>query len=190
MSFVNYTKDLKAKTSLQETESNMSMRIDVLPVSLGTAAETTRAKQDKQSEVMEQIKLLGKDLFHTNNTAVTTRASNKFYQTADLYGCRLSLEKLVPLLKENDLTLRVNALRDGNQSHVTCMELTHKMLSNMMDGAPDSKQEKCCNLMLKTAGEQGTMYVGVKVKRSQHFIQKVDYEINALVDSQLHINSS
>lgn len=188
MSFVNY-KDAPeiVPTQIQEKASQMTMRIDVVPVPQGTLTTniTSRARE-AQYNAIKKIKSQGKDLFMPNNTVVSTNASNKVYQTADLYNPTTPIEKLATELEDNNLTLRLNAIRTGVQSHTTCMNLTTTQLKSLLEESVDGKNEKSCAVSLPSK-EQGTMYVGVKVRGGKHYITKVDYEVNSLVDSKLHV---
>ena len=131
----------------------------------------------------------GKDLFEENSTILTQQGSNRLYQTADLYSESLSLEELIPMLTEADLTLKLNAIRTGRQSSSTCMELKSGQLADIIQKAePDERNEKVCNVSIKTSKEKGSMFVGVKVKGGKHFIQKLDYEIHEEQDNQLHVD--
>ena len=189
MSFVNYTDapEIIKPTNVTSEPSKMAMRIDVVPVPQGLMNAVSSEKREKQYAAIQKIKAKGKDLFLPNNTVASTNASNKLYQTADLYNATTSVESLVSQLKENDLTLRLNAIRTGSQSHTTVMNLTSDALEKVVQGGVDAKGEKSCAVTLPVK-DQGTMYVGVKVRGGKHYITKIDYEVNQLVDSKLHIS--
>ncbi len=192
MSFVNYKDALPIvpKSNTKQKASGMNVRIDVVPVPTGTLGEAvTSGVREQQFAAIQKIKRAGKDLFLPNNTVVSTAASNKLYQTADLFNETTTVESLVEKLKQNNLTLRVNAIRTEGHSHTTCMNLTTEQLSALLEDGADGKNEKSCSITLPQAKDQGTMYIGVKVKRGVHYITKVDYEVNSMVDSRLHISS-
>jgi hypothetical protein len=191
MSFVNY-KDAAVVPIVKEKKLNstVSMRLDVVPIPLGTLTTVSSEKRNDQYKAIQAIKKKGKDLFFENNTvsSVAKEPSHRLYQTADLYGEVLSVEKLVEDLKQHDLTLRVNAIRSGSHSQTTCMELTSADLQKVLTEDADNKKEKSVTLSLK-ATDGGSMYVGVKVARSGlHYITKVDYSVPTAVDTKLHIS--
>lgn len=191
MSFIkfNKTEDLPESTPTPAVkESRVSMRIDVVAIPTGSQVVSSK-KRAAQAEAITQVKNAGKDLFFENNTVVSETGSNRLYQTADLYNAHLSLENLIPMLTDNDLTLRLNALRTGVNSHSTCMELTSGTLADIITKTnADAKGEKSTSVNLKTNKEAGTMWVGVRATKQGHFIHKLDYEVNSLKDDQLHID--
>jgi len=188
MSFVRYNdaQDIKTPTNLTIKPSSITMRIDVVPVPKGLLKAVTSATREKQYAAIQKIKRAGKDLFLPNNAVVSTNASNRLYQTADLYNPTTSVETLLTQLNENDLTLRLSAIRKGSQSHTTVMNLKKSQLQQLLQGGLDVKNEKSCAVTLPVK-DHGTMYVGVRVRKGQHFITKIDYEVNEAFDSKLHI---
>jgi len=192
MSFINS----RAKNQLmQETtgpapkQSKVQMRIDVVPIPTGSTSVSRVEKRGQQQQAINSIKTIGKDLFEANSAIVTENGSNRLYQTQDLYSESLSLEKLIPMLTSSDLTLRLNAIRAGISSASTCMELKSGQLADIIEKtAVDERNEKTCSVSIKTSKEKGSMFVGVKVHpNGQHFIQKLDYEINSGHDDTMHV---
>jgi len=53
----------------------------------------------------------------------------------------------------------------------------------------DERNEKTTSVNIPTSKEAGKMFVGVKTKGGNHFIQKLDYEIDAEQDDKLHVIS-
>lgn len=192
MSFINS----RAKNQLmQETagpapkQSKVQMRIDVVPIPTGSSSISHVEKRGVQQQAINSIKTMGKDLFEANSAIVTENGSNRLYQTQDLYSESLSIEKLIPMLTNSDLTLRLNAIRSGISSASTCMELKSGQLADIIEKtAADSRNEKTCNVSIKTSKEKGNMFVGVKVHpNGQHFIQKLDYEVHSAHDDVMHV---
>lgn len=191
MSFVRFKPEAQLETESSPAPavsdaSKVSMRIDVVQIPSGTG-DLKSVNKESQTKAIKSIQQLGKDLFHENKTVVSTQAGKRLYQTADLFGQVLSIEQLIPMLTDNGLTLRVNALRDGHNAHATCMELTSGKLADLLEEAADSKREKVTELSIPTGDEKGKMYVGVKLSNGQHYIQKLDYEIASTVDDSLHV---
>ena len=192
MSFVRFKKEDQMQEQPKpqaavEADSGLSMRIDVVPIPTGTTGVVDMELKQKQNEVISRIQKLGKDLFAPNKTVVSQTAGNKLYQTADLFGQVLAVEDLIPMLTSADLTLRVNAIREGSHAHSTCMELKTGILADLLDESPDSKREKVTELNVSASPDKGRMFVGVKLSNGKHFIQKLDYEVNATVDDTLHL---
>ena len=192
MSFVRFKKEDQMQEQPKpqaavEADSGLSMRIDVVPIPTGTTGVVDMELKQKQNEVISRIQKLGKDLFAPNKTVVSQTAGNKLYQTADLFGQVLAVEDLIPMLTSADLTLRVNAIREGSHAHSTCMELKTGVLADLLDESPDSKREKVTELNVSASPDKGRMFVGVKLSNGKHFIQKLDYEVNATVDDTLHL---
>ena len=192
MSFVSFKKEqqLEEVTKPQaavDVDSGLSMRIDVVPIPTGTTGVVDMSLKQKQNEVISNIQSLGKDLFSPNKTVVSQTAGNKLYQTADLFGQVLAIEDLIPQLTSADLTLRINAIREGSHAHSTCMELKTGVLADMLDQSADSKREKVTELNVSASPDKGRIFVGVKLSNGKHFIQKLDYEVNATVDDTLHL---
>lgn len=168
--------------------SRVMMKIDVVPVPTGASISKTIEKRAAQERNINQIKTLGKDLFEGNNAIVKETGSSRLYQTADLYSESLSIEKLIPMLTNNELTLRLNAVRSGVHSSTTCMELKSGMLAGIVENIQtDERNEKTTSVSIPTCKEAGKMFVGVKVKGGNHFIQKLDYEISSDQDDKFHV---
>ena len=71
------------------------------------------------------------------------------------------------------------------------MELTTGKLADLITkGQVDERNEKTCKVSIKGNDDKGVMFVGVKVKRGQHYIQKLDYEVLAhtMMQCTLKIN--
>lgn len=192
MSFVRFKKEDQLQQEIKpqaavEVDSGLSMRIDVVPIPTGTTGVVDIDLKQKQNEVISNIQKMGKDLFAPNKTVVSQTAGNKLYQTADLFGQVLAIEDLIPQLTSAKLTLRVNAIREGSHAHSTCMELKTGILADLLDETPDSKREKVTEINVNASPDKGRMFVGVKLSNGKHFIQKLDYEVNATVDDTLHL---
>lgn len=168
--------------------SRVTMKIDVVPIPTGASLSNNIEKRAAQERNINQIKTLGRDLFEGNNAIVTEQGSSRLYQTADLYSESLSIEKLIPMLTANDLTLRLNAVRSGIHSSSTCMELKSGTLADIVQKIqPDERNEKTTSVSIPTSKEAGKMFIGVKMKGGNHFIQKLDYEISGDHDDKLHV---
>ena len=192
MSFINKSSKnsiMKKETSESTAkQSTVHMKIDVVPIPTGISSEPNLEKRDTQQRNINQILTIGKDLFEENATIVSNNGSNRLYQTVDLYSECLSLEEMIPMLTNADLTLRLNAIRSGRQSSSTCMELKTGQLADIVEKSElNEKNEKTSTVALLANKEKGKMFVGVKVKGGKHFIQKLDYEINESEDDKYHV---
>ena len=169
-------------------QSRVTMKIDVVPIPTGASKSSSIEMRAAQEKSINQIKTLGRDLFEGNSAIVSESGSNRLYQTADLYSESLSLEKLIPMLTGAGLTLRLNAVRSGVHSSSTCMELKSGVLADLVEKMnADERNEKTTSVSIPTSKEAGKMFVGVKVKGGNHFIQKLDYEIDTEQDNKLHV---
>jgi len=192
MSFITSTKNTVMKESAKPSakQSKVMMKIDVVPIPTGASLNNTIETRAAQERNINQIKTIGRDLFEVNHAIVSESGSNRLYQTADLYSESLSLEKLIPMLTASNLTLRLNAVRSGVHSSSTCMELKSGVLADIVQKADaDERNEKTTSVNIPTSKEAGKMFVGVKTKGGNHFIQKLDYEIDAEQDDKLHVIS-
>tara|TARA_B100000925_G_C21973614_1_gene459033 strand:- start:23 stop:592 length:570 start_codon:yes stop_codon:yes gene_type:complete len=188
MSFIRFKKEPQFEEVKQEAASNeLNIRIDVAPIPLGASNEVSMEKRRAQTLALESIRKDGKDLFQPNSTAVTNTAGDRLYQTKDLYGQNLSVEKLLTKLTANDLTLRVNALRTGTHAQSTCMELKTGIMADLLAQAKDSNDEKTTTLSIENASEKGEMFVSMREIKGEHYINKVDYKISAAEDDRLHV---
>ena len=171
-----------------EEKSTVNMRIDVVPIPIGSTKQYSAEKREQQSKGIRDIMDKGKDLFQSNKTVVSNNMGKRLYQTADLYGQTLAVEDLIPMLTGNDLTLRLNALRGGSDSHSSCMELTTGKLADALDEFADDRNEKTVEVAIKGQENLGKIYMGLKVKGDKHYIQKLDYEVSTELDKTLHVN--
>lgn len=194
MSYVRFKPEAQLEESTKpqaaiETDSGMSMRIDVVPIPTGTTGAVDLKLKERQNVAMRDIQAKGKDLFVPNKTVVSQTAGNKLYQTSDLFGQILAVEDLIPMLTASDLTLRVNAVREGTHAHSTCMELKTGILADVLDKAADSKREKVTELSIAASPDKGRIFVALKQSKGKHYIQKVDYEVSSTVDDALHLKN-
>jgi len=189
MSFIRYNKQPQFDEQPQEAEApkDLSIRIDVAPIPMGASKDVSSEKRAQQTQALEKVRQNGKDLFLQNGTVVSNTAGDRLYQTRELYSQNLAVEDLIPMLTSSNLTLRVNAVRNGVHAHTTCMELKTGILADLMQENSDNNGEKSTKLTLTNASERGEMYVSVKEVRGKHYINKVDYKINALEDDRLHV---
>lgn len=191
MSFVQFKREAQlqetATTKHMDARSNLSMKIDVVPIPMGTSQEVDIELKEKQNTAITDIQKRGKDLFAPNQTVVSNNAGKRLYQTSDLYGQTLAIEDMIPLLTASDLTLRVTAQRVGTHAHHTCMELKTGILANLLDAVADSKREKVTELAIESNPNVGRIFVGTKFANKKHYIQKVDYEVNSTEDDRLHL---
>tara|TARA_B100000925_G_C22006918_1_gene474118 strand:- start:1150 stop:1722 length:573 start_codon:yes stop_codon:yes gene_type:complete len=189
MSFVRKTtsNQFEETKAPAPTSNNLHIRIDVAPIPLGATKSASIEEREMQTEAIEKVKKMGKDLFAENQTVVSTNAGERLYQTKDLYGQNLSLEDMIPQLTSSNLTLRVNAIRSGVQSQSTCMELKTGILADLLEETADSNHEKNTTLEIPNNQDKGTMYVSVKEIKGKHYINKVDYKVNTTEDDRLHI---
>lgn len=165
-------------------ESKVSIGLDVVPVPTSTISRMTSASIAKQTQTLAELKKKGADLFEENPTIVSMKQNNRLYQTADLYGRKMSVEDMLPLMKENNLTIRVNVNRMGHMSQNSCLELSAKALGDALNETPDARGEKQCEL--KVHGVPGIVYVGLSQYKGKHYIQKVDYSILESYDRKMH----
>lgn len=177
MSFIK----LKSEPELKPTNV-VSLQINTVSVPKKTGSYTPEKLQQQQIEIAK-IEATGKDLFQPNKAKQSLQNNVRLYQSSMIYSKQLPLEKLIPLLTSNDLTLKVSALRNGTS---TCMELTSGNLAELMETTADNKGDKITKLSLSDPSH-GSMFVAIKEYRGKHYIQKVDYEVDNEVDKKLHI---
>ena len=189
MSFIRYKKQDQFAQSKQEVTEpvKLHIRIDAAPIPLGASKDISSDHRESQTQALEKVRKLGKDLFSENDTIVSNTAGDRLYQTKELYSQNLSVEELIPLLTESDLTLRVNAVRGGVHAHSTCMELKTGVLADLLEEMSDSNREKSTKLELTNSTEKGEIYVSVKEVKGKHYINKVDYKISSVEDDRLHV---
>jgi|TARA_B110000008_G_scaffold228654_1_gene230811 hypothetical protein len=189
MSFVRFKKQdqLEQPKETAAEPAKLHIRIDAAPIPLGASKDISSEKREAQTQALEKVRKMGKDLFAENNTIVSNTAGERLYQTKELYSQRLSIEELIPLLTASDLTLRVNAVRGGVHAHSTCMELKSGILADLLSETSDSNREKSTKLELTNSSEKGEMYVSVREVKGKHYINKVDYKISSIEDDRLHV---
>lgn len=168
--------------------SELTMKIDVVPIPTVSGAVDLQMKQ-RQNEAIPKIEKVGKDLFAANKTVLNSEGGKRLYRTSDLYNPVLSLEELIPMLTKNNLTLRLNAIREGTHAHTTCMELKTGVLFDMTKQAADSSNEKTTEVALKSAPDAGRIFVGVKCRKGNHYLQKLDYEVAPSFDDKQHLRA-
>lgn len=189
MSFIrrNQQPQFEQASAPVKLSQELNIRIDVAPIPLGATEDISAQKRSMQTAAVQKVRAQGKDLFLQNKTVVSNTAGNRLYQTSELYSQNLPVEELIPLLTSSDLTLRINAIREGVHAHSTCMELKSGILADLLEETADNNKEKTAKITLTNATERGEMYVSVREVKGKHYINKVDYKINAIEDDRLHI---
>jgi hypothetical protein len=187
MSFIRYKKQAQLEEPVAETPQKLHIRIDVAPIPQGASQDISMEKRQMQTNAVENVRKLGKDLFANNKTVVSNTAGDRLYQTKELYSQQLAVEDMIPLLTASDLTIRVNAIREGMHAHTTCMELKTGVLADLLNEAIDNNNEKTTNLSLTNSTDKGEMFVSVREIKGKHYINKVDYKINSFEDDRLHV---
>ena len=145
----------------------------------------------KQAAALKELRTTGKDLFELNETRKVESAGTILYQTTEMYGTAMSIEKIVVALKSSDLTLRVNFRRPGIHSSATCMELSSDTLERLLTSAVDSQGIKTAELRVKqeqtsTKPSHGALFVAVTCRGTQHYLSHIDYKILASYDAMYH----
>lgn len=160
----------------------------VKPVGLNTY---NKEHVEKQATALRELRTKGKDLFELNETRKVESSGMILYQTTEMYGTAMSIEKIVAALKISDLTLRVNFRRPGVHSSATCMELSSDTLERLMTSAADSQGHKIAELRVKqeqTASRpsHGALFVAITCRGTQHYLSHIDYKILASYDAMYH----
>jgi len=188
MSFVKFKKQAQIEevNSAPPLSQNMHMRIDVAPIPIGASSDISMEKRQVQTQALQRVRTKGRDLFMENPAVVSNTAGDRLYQTKELYSQNLSVEDMIPMLTNAELTLRVNAVREGVHAHSTCMELKTGALADLLGDTADKNGEKSVSLQLPN-GEKGEMFVSIKSVKGKHYINKVDYKVSAFEDDRLHI---
>jgi hypothetical protein len=187
MSFIRYKKQQQFEAPKVAAPQKLNIRIDVAPIPQGASQDISMEKRQMQTNAVEKVRKLGKDLFSNNITVISNTAGDRLYQTKELYSQQLAVEDMIPLLTKSDLTLRVNAIREGTHAHTTCMELTTGVLANLLSESVDHNNEKTANLTLTASSEKGEMFISVREIKGKHYINKIDYKINSFEDDRLHV---
>lgn len=185
MSYIRRIKTAENSSKVQNTESKLYLQLNVVPIPKATGKYNPEQKEKQQSSIA-MIQARGRDLFDKNSTRVTLENDKRLYQSEMLYGKVLSVEEMIPMLTAQDLTLRINAVRTGSDSHSTCMELKTGVLADLLEEAADSKGDKVSKIKLADES-RGSMFVALKEYKGAHYIQKVDYEVSKEVDDTLHV---
>ena len=145
----------------------------------------------QQSSALKTLRTTGKDLFEMNETRRCQSAGTLLYQTTETYGTALSIEKIIETLAPNDLTLRVNFNRPGKHSNTTCMELSAKTLSQLVQTTADAHGHKVAELRIKaekavSSPRHGAIFVAIAAKGTQHYLSHIDYKIVSAYDALYH----
>lgn len=188
MSFVRFKKEPQTEVKAVAPANKLNIRIDVAAIPVGQSKTATLEDRETQTKAIEKLTKEGKDLFRVNETVMESTAGERLYQTKELYGQVMSVEDLIPKLTSENLTLRVNAIREGEHAESTCMELKTGQLANALEAAGDKNNEKTVVLSVTNQKHKGELFVTMKQTKGKHFINKVDYKIAVQADDKLHLN--
>ena len=145
----------------------------------------------QQASALKRLRTQGKDLFEMNETRKVESSGTTLYQTTEMYGTAMSIEKITMALKKSDLTLRVNFRRPGIRSSATCMELSSDTLERLISTPSDAQSHKIAELRVKqeqkaTKPSHGALFVAVTCRGTQHYLSHIDYKILASYDAMYH----
>ena len=86
MSFVRFKKQDQFDQPKQAVNEAVTLhiRIDAAPIPLGASLDISQEKRESQTEALETVRKLGKDLFAENETIVSNTAGDRLYQTKEL----------------------------------------------------------------------------------------------------------
>ena len=185
MSYIKRIKTTESSSKAQDNDSKLYLQLNVVPIPKASGKYNPEQMEKQQSSIA-MIEARGRDLFDKNSTRVSLNNDKRLYQSEMLYGKVLSVEEMIPMLTSQDLTLRINAVRTGTDSHSTCMELKTGALADLIEQSADSKGDKVSKIQL-TDESRGSMFVALKEYKGAHYIQKVDYEVSKEVDDTLHV---
>tara|TARA_B100000780_G_scaffold177291_1_gene124319 strand:- start:337 stop:924 length:588 start_codon:yes stop_codon:yes gene_type:complete len=145
----------------------------------------------KQASALRELRTTGKDLFELNETRKVESGGMILYQTTEMYGTAVSIEKIIASLQKSDLTLRVNFRRPGVHSSTTCMELSSDKLKRLLKSSVDGQGHKIAELRIKqeqtaVKPSHGALFVAVTCRGTQHYLSHIDYKILASYDAMYH----
>ena len=164
--------------------------IEAVPVPVGTNEyDPQLAKQ--QGDTLRDFRAMAKDTFEANECRCVSNAGQRLYQTTETYGTSMTIEQMVEKMQRGDLTLRVNFRRPGIHSATTCMELSHKLLSRLLEESPDAKMQKTLELRVKAEAHvavprHGAMFITVQQAGPCHTLAHIDYKIMSSYDQMYH----
>ena len=205
MSFLRGTADTKKAAPLNLTTltakqdsagrpSECSVFVETAPA-LESSEHFSQAKWDRQIEVCEHLKTQMDDMNRIFPLHIASNSENNVYRMTTPFTKLSSVEDMVGVLRENELTMRANVTRPREAGPVhTCMEISVEQLEHLMSQSPDENGLKTLNVRagidekaeVEDSSNGNLFLTIVESTQGPHAFAHLEYEIMDKHDAKLH----
>ena len=173
----------------EETKCYVHIRPVVKPVA---TSEYIHEEHQAQKNIISALTKEGADLFEQKQVIKKQFGEERQYKQKEQFQSNVSVESLIDALENNDLVLRCTFVREGFNSHNTCMMCTADDLRKAMNKEPSEHALKTINIQLNNDENElcpktGMMLMTVQAdqRSGQHTMYSLDYHIINKHDNKL-----
>ena len=189
------TKQLTSRSSssiphgYESTACYVHLRPVVKPVS---TREYIHEEHQSQKNIIEALTKEGMDLFEQKPVIKKQFGQERQYKQREQFQSNVSVESLIDALEDNNLVLRCTFIREGFNSHNTCMMCTADDLKDALNKEPSDHALKTIKMELSSDDTElcprtGTMLMTIQADQTtgQHTMYSLDYSIINQHDDKL-----
>ena len=173
----------------ENTNCYVHIRPVVRPV---PTSEYIHEEHQTQKNIISALTKEGTDVFEQKQVIKKHFGQERQYKQREQFQSNVSVESLIDALENNDLVLRCTFVREGFNSHNTCMMCTADDLKNALEKEPSEHALKTIKIELNNDDNElcpktGTMLMTVQAdqKSGQHTMYSLDYSIISRHDDKL-----
>jgi len=192
---MSFLRKQDAKIIAPSLDCDTTFFLELAPKMVPTS-EFNMATWNAQLDTIQKQQGMQNDLNKIHSLAMTKNAEVNAYTMSKPFTALARVEDMIPVLKKNGLTLRLNIKRPhAHVSNHTCMELSADHLSNLLAESADAAGLKTIQLRTKADAvseppTHGDMFVTLVQTDKGHVFSHVDYEITEEHDHKLHSNQT
>ena len=178
-----------APLGYEDTNCYVHIRPVVKPVA---TSEYIHEEHQAQKGIISALTEEGADLFQQKQVIKKQFGQERQYKQREQFQSNVSVESLIDALENNNLVLRCTFVREGFNSHNTCMMCTADDLKNALNKEPSEHALKTIRIQLNNEDDElsprtGNMLMTVQAdsRSGQHTMYSLDYSILNKHDDKL-----
>tara|TARA_A100001015_G_scaffold22100_1_gene25074 strand:- start:545 stop:1174 length:630 start_codon:yes stop_codon:yes gene_type:complete len=155
-------------------------------------SEYIHEEHQNQKNIIASLVNEGTDIFQQKQVIKKQFGQERQYKQREQFKSNVSVESLIDALENNNLVLRCTFIREGFNSHNTCMMCTTDDLKEALNKEPTEHALKTIKIELnhddnELCSKTGTMLMTVQAdqKTGQHTLYSLDYSIINQHDDKL-----
>lgn len=178
-----------APLGYEDTKCYVHIRPVVKPVA---TSEYSHEEHQGQKNIITALTEEGADLFQQKQVIKKQFGQERQYKQREQFQSNVSVESIIDALENNNLVLRCTFVREGFNSHNTCMMCTPDDLKSALNKEPSEHALKTISIQLNNDDNElmpktGNMLMTVQAdqRSGQHTMYSLDYSILNKHDDKL-----